>query len=365
MQGDESAFANEVRQFLRDHWPRPPFRPPRAAAVSRWFAALCSRGWSVYAWPQAYGGAGWSLQQRFIWERAVAFARAPAMDPVGVGLVGPLVQVHGGAVLCDRYLDDIRAARSRWAAGLNGLSAEDEGLRARPRGSGYALCGTLTGIAGLDRATHALCLAAMDDGGRADYVGGGLFAVSMASASVRLVDARTLAAAEAQADLLSPPGRGLGALDAVLCTDQAPVAVTARAEAQLARMKQGLKEIGDGRGGFLDSDADVKRRLASLEVRLMALQALEARSLDHRSVSKTPDLKATLLEMGCAELTRELGELMSDTAGYYALPRPDPVLTDNEDPIGPGYALPLLEGMLKPLWAFNAHRRRLAAQLTS
>ena len=361
----ESDFAAEVRGFLGEHWPMPPFRPvPRAvweAAADRWFAALCRRGWSVPAWPQAYGGTGWSLEQRFVWEREVALAQAPVMDPVGVGLVGPLVQAHGEAALCERYLDDICAGRSRWAAGLSGLSMDDAGLCALRSGSSYALRGTLTGISGLGGATHALCLGAMGGGGS------GLFAVSMDAAGVRPVDAQTLAFAEVPADLVSPPGAGWNALDLVLCGDQAPVAVTARAQAQLARLKADFASIADGCGGFLDSDANFKRRLAGLEVRLESLQALEGRSLAERSAGQRRlgacSVKVGLLALGSADLELEVGELRIAAAGYYALPEPDPLLTDNEGPIGPGYASPPIEGMLAPLWALEAHRRRLTAQL--
>ncbi len=361
----ESAFAAEIDRFLDEHWPGPLFRrvSPAAweAAANRWFAALYRRGWSVPAWPQAYGGTGWSLERRFVWERAVALADAPIMDPAGVGLVGPLVQAHGSAALCERYLEDIRAARSRWAIGLSGLSMDDEGLRARRRGADYALCGTLTGIAGLGRATHALCLAAMDGGGS------GVFTLSTTSDGVDLVDTQTLAFAEAQADLLSPPGAGLDALDAVLWGSQAPLAVTARVEAQLVRIRDGLAAIADGCGGYLDADADFKRRLSGLEVRLGSLRVLEARSLADRCAGEQRlgacGVKAGMLALGCADLERQLGELRIDAAGYYALPQPDPLLTDNEGPIGPGYALRPLEGMLTPLWALEAHRRLLAVQL--
>ncbi|MCY4214725.1 MAG: acyl-CoA dehydrogenase family protein [Gammaproteobacteria bacterium] len=361
MPAEDSAFAVEVRRFLRDQWPVPPFLPPRQAAVDRWFAALCRRGWSVPAWPQAHGGTGWSLEQRFIWERALALAQAPAMDPVGVGLVGPLVQAHGSAALAALYLDDIRAARSRWAAGLSGLSMDEAGLRAQPNGARHRLHGTLTGIVGLGRATHALCLAAMDGGCS------GLFAVALEVAGVGRVDAQTLAFAGAPADLLSPPGSGLDALDAALCGEQAPLAVTAGAEAQLARLKADLPAIADGGGGSLDGDAGFRRRLAHLEVRLASLQALEARCLADRSAGQgrpgAPGAKASLLALGSADLELTLGRLRIDAAGYYALPQPDAVLTDNEGPIGPGYASPPVEGMLTPLWALDAHRRRLTARL--
>ena len=186
----------------------------------------------------------------------------------------------------------------------------------------------------------------------------------MASAGVDPVDSQTLAFAEVPADLLSPPGDGRDALDAVLCGDQAPVAVTPSAEALLARIKADLAVIADGRGGFLDGDAGFKRRLAGLEVRLKSLQALEARSLADRSAGVSPGVKVDLLALNCADLERDLTDLRIDAAGYYALPRPDPLLTDNEGPIAPGYASPPLEGMLTPLWALDAHRRRLAAQLT-
>ena len=354
--GEDSAFAVEVRRFLRDHWPVPPFRPVRQEAVDRWFAALCRHGWSVPAWPAIHGGPGWTLPQRFIWERAVALAQAPAMDPVGVGLVGPLVQAQDDGRLCERYLEDIRTAGSRWAEGLSGLSARGGGLCACRVGSSHELHGELTAVAGLNRATHVLCLGVMDGVP-------GLFAAALTDGGVRQVDAQTLAFAGAEADLLGPLGGGLAALDAVLCSEQAPVAVTAPAQAQLEWLKGVLNETNDGSGDFLRNDPGIKRRLAELEVELSALQALEARSLAQRTVDGAPDAKAIQLSLRCAGLESSLGEFLGEAAGYYALAQPDPALMDNEPPMGPGYALPSIAGMLAPLWAVDARRRILAAQL--
>lgn len=353
---EDSAFAVEVRRFLRDHWPSPPFRPARQEVVDRWFAALCRHGWSVPAWPVVHGGPGWTLGQRFIWERAAALAQAPAMDPVGVGLVGPLIQAQGDDRLCERYLEDIRTARSRWAEGLSGLSARGGGLCVRRVGSSHGLHGELTAVVGLNRATHVLCLGVMDGVP-------GLFAVALTAGGVRQVDAQTLVFAGAEADLLDPLGGGLAALDAVLCSEQAPVAVTASAEAQLERLKGVLKETSDGSGDFLRNDPGIKRRLAELEVELTALQALEARSLAQRTADGAPDAKAIQLSLRCADLERSLGELLGEAAGYYALAQPDPALMDNEPPIGPGYALPSIAGMLASFWAFNVRRRLLVAHL--
>lgn len=147
------------------------------------------------------------------------------------------------------------------------------------------------------------------------------------------------------------------------------MSTTAEAERQMLRLRQALQAAPDGEGGRLADDADCQRRAAALEVRLAGLQALEARCIAERSAGKDPGAKALMLELRSAELCVAVMEMMVEAAGYYALAPADALLLHNEGPVGPRYALPALQGMLAaqvefgPGGAFDAHRRRLAADL--
>lgn len=145
--------------------------------------------------------------------------------------------------------------------------------------------------------------------------------------------------------------------------------VTAEAERQMLRLRQALQAAPDGQGGRLADDADCKRRMAALQVRLAGLQALQARCVAERSAGQDPGAKALMLELRSAELCFAVMEMLTAAAGYYALAPSDALLLHNEGPVGPHYALPTLQGMLAaqaefgPGGAFDAHRRRLVAEL--
>jgi len=80
----------------------------------------------------------------------------------------------------------------------------------------------------------------------------------------------------------------------------------------------------------------------ALEVELAALTALESRAWSNQSEQA--------LRLGLAAriepLNRKLADLQVDALGYFALPFADFSALDNEGPIGPEFAQPVLLGML-------------------
>jgi hypothetical protein len=82
-------------------------------------------------------------------------------------------------------------------------------------------------------------------------------------------------------------------------------------------------------------DADFQRRFCGLEISILALSVLDAR----RAGSRYPEVLAAMLECKSSEASDRLAELTIQALGYYALPDPDPLLIDNEGPIGHHRAL--------------------------
>ncbi len=368
-------FAAQVAAFVNDRWPPPARRRRNRTALDRWRAGLAERAWCAPAWPAAVGGTGWSLAQRAVWERALAFADAPRLAPFGLGCVGPLIYTYGDPSHCSKYLDGIRSGRTRWADGLQGLSPPDRRLGCRRRGAGHRLNGCLTGIAGLDGlleaggvgpppgATHLACLVDMDRAGPAVAL------VDVNTVGVKRVDGRTLAFTDVDAALLGVPGQAAEMLQFALQGPHAPVAPTASAERQLARLRRALHEAGDGYGGRLADQPGFRRRLADLEIELLALQAVEASSLARRAAGVSTGADILTLRVRCPQLRRRVDAACADAAGYYALPLQDAALLDNEPSLAPSYASPAGQVMLDACslvdrpWAEDAVRRRLSAWL--
>ena len=96
---EERAFQQEVRAFLKEkltpdlrrahHLTPSVFSDPPVG--NRWQKILYERGWAAPLWPKEYGGTGWSLAQRYIWEIESAAAGAPSVTPMGLRMVGPVI----------------------------------------------------------------------------------------------------------------------------------------------------------------------------------------------------------------------------------------------------------------------------------
>jgi alkylation response protein AidB-like acyl-CoA dehydrogenase len=66
---DDDALRQEVRAFLRDHYPAEmrvanPHTDLTKQQMLLWHHILHKKGWIAPSWPKKFGGAGWSVTQR-------------------------------------------------------------------------------------------------------------------------------------------------------------------------------------------------------------------------------------------------------------------------------------------------------------
>jgi hypothetical protein len=86
---DDDAFRQEVRAFIRDHYPvemrvANPHTDLTKQQMLLWHRILHKKGWIAPSWPKEFGGAGWSITQRYIWEQEAA--AADTFPPLPFGL---------------------------------------------------------------------------------------------------------------------------------------------------------------------------------------------------------------------------------------------------------------------------------------
>jgi alkylation response protein AidB-like acyl-CoA dehydrogenase len=118
-------FRTELRRFIAASLPADMARRtllgyhPHKPDVLYWTAKLHARGWSVPNWPVDYGGPGWSVAERHIFEEECFAAGCPALSPQGVYLVGPIIYTYGSAVQKARFLPGIRDGSEFWAQGFS------------------------------------------------------------------------------------------------------------------------------------------------------------------------------------------------------------------------------------------------------
>lgn len=123
----QKRFRDEVREFLASALTDEiregacnttgVFAEPDVAGP--WHRALHEKGWIAYSWPSEFGGPGWTPVQRWIFEKELALAGAPALPGMSLKLVGPVIYTFGNETQKQTFLPRIRSGEDFWAQGFS------------------------------------------------------------------------------------------------------------------------------------------------------------------------------------------------------------------------------------------------------
>lgn len=118
-------FQQEVRDFVEKNCPADIREKVRngekitRSVYSRWQNILNERGWAAPSWPREYGGTGWDLRQRMIFEEAVADFDCPPLYHHGLGHIGPVIMHFGTPAQKARFLPRIIDTSDWWCQGYS------------------------------------------------------------------------------------------------------------------------------------------------------------------------------------------------------------------------------------------------------
>lgn len=358
----DAAFRDDVRRFLDraldDDLRRGAERCGGLfqdyATNIRWHRILYRQGWVAPAWPERFGGPGWSLIQRYLFQAECAAAGAPALAPMGLGMCGPVLMGHGSAEQQRAYLPRILSGEDYWCQGYSEPGAGSDlaslRLRARRDGDDYVLDGTKIWTTHAQHANRMFLLARTRQGGRPQE-GITFLLLDMASPGIT-VEPIIFSSGEHEVNTVHfegvrvPVKNRVGDEDAgwtvakYLLEFERGGGGAARLESALARIRRMAAATGTGGGPLLD-DADFRRRLDAAAVELDAVRMTEFRILSELSREQNPGPASSILKTTTASLNQRLTELALEAAGIWALPhqprlrRPDAADT----PVGPGDAL--------------------------
>src|SRR3546814_14546133 len=82
---EDLVFREEVRAFLREKLPPDIKRKVdngvslRRDDIMRWHRILYERGWVAPNWPAEWGGPGWTIERKYIWDEEQGLAGAPRL----------------------------------------------------------------------------------------------------------------------------------------------------------------------------------------------------------------------------------------------------------------------------------------------
>ncbi len=148
-------FRDEVRQFLRERLPRDMaarayagFTPPPKDDLAQWNRILFEKGWAAPHWPVEYGGTGWNALQQHIFEEECHLAYAPDLSWQGLRLLGPVLYTYGTEKQKSRHLPSILRGEVFWAQGFSEPNAGSDLVslktKAVKQGASYIVNGQKT-----------------------------------------------------------------------------------------------------------------------------------------------------------------------------------------------------------------------------
>jgi alkylation response protein AidB-like acyl-CoA dehydrogenase len=122
---EDAAFREALRHFAEDHCPAD-IRAVVSAGdkitrpiYSRWQKILYERGWAAPNWPTEYGGTGWNLRQRMIFEEVMADLDCPPLYHHGLGHIGPVIMQFGTPAQKAEFLPRILDTTDWWCQGYS------------------------------------------------------------------------------------------------------------------------------------------------------------------------------------------------------------------------------------------------------
>ncbi|MEM8769380.1 MAG: acyl-CoA dehydrogenase family protein, partial [Pseudomonadota bacterium] len=136
---EQAAFDESVREFLKTELPpevQKRVKHGKAVgkeALAAWTRTLNARGWAAPNWPRAYGGTGWSLVERHLFDVACRAAHAPVLSGFGFNMVGPAIIRYGTEAQKAELLPKILNADLWWCQGYSEPQAGSDLATVRTR----------------------------------------------------------------------------------------------------------------------------------------------------------------------------------------------------------------------------------------
>jgi alkylation response protein AidB-like acyl-CoA dehydrogenase len=338
---DELAFRDEVRDFFATGIPQDihdmqeqnvPLEPEDQIRFQK---ALFNKGWAAPNWPVEYGGTGWSLVQKYIFQAEMANANTPYFIPFGVGMVAPVIYSFGNDAQKQRFLPDILASDVWWCQGYSepGSGSDLASLRTRADrdGDDYVVNGTKFWTTLGQFADWIFCLVRTSTDVARRQEGISFLLIDMQTPGITVKPIITIDGTHEVNEvhfedvrvpvdnLIGEEGKGWTYGKVLLQHERTGTAGIARTQYRLNKLRKQTQQSVRG-ATPLNEDRNFMRKIAAVEVELKALEYTELRTLAAVTSGKAPGAESSILKFVGTELQQAVDELYVEAAGYYALP---------------------------------------------
>jgi hypothetical protein len=324
---DELAFRDEVRSWLRANLPADlREKGERFAHISkddllRWHRILAKKGWVAPAWPREWGGTGWNVVQRYIFEEELGFAGSPPLIPFGLTMCAPVLLRFGSEAQKKRFLPRIYNGEDFWCQGYSepGSGSDLASLKTKAvrQGDHYAVNGQKIWTTLGHYADWIFCLVRTDATLEKRQEGISFLLIDMKAPGITVRPLILMDGAHEvnevffddvkvpAENLVHEEGKGWTVAKYLLGYERMNTGRIGESKRQLAR----LKEFS----AHLKEDSRFRDRLSRLEVELTALEITNLRFLDRmRRTGQPPGADVSMLKIKGTEIQQGLTELMME-----------------------------------------------------
>ena len=347
---EADAFRAKVRAFFKDEFPKDIVdknkagMSPTTADVRKSEMALGKKGWLASAWPEEFGGPGWTLEEQYIFDEELERAGVPTVTPMGVVYVGPVLYTFGSEAQKERWLPGIRDGSVGWAQGYSepGSGSDLASLQfsAVRTGDTYTLNGTKIWTSAAQHADWIFLLARTDNSGKKQegisFICCDLTADGVEVRPIITIDGKHVlnevhfTNVSVSADqLIGEEGKGWGYSQYLLGFERTSYARIGGKKEMMKKVRAVAAATPMGGNQRLIDDEAFAARITQSEINLQALEIQVLRILSALSSGGSVGNEASIVKIMATETHQQITELFLDAAGAYAQNKFEDSVTPN------------------------------------
>ena len=365
---EDEAFREEVRTFIAENLPpeiqeasrRSPSYVPKEY-TRRWHKILFEKGWIAPSWPKEHGGCEWTPVQKHIYDEEYQNANAPRLSSFGITMIGPVLYTFGTEEQKQQHIPSILNGDIFGVRGIQSPAPAPTSRHCKPGPSSTRAARTISSTArrsgrrtlitqiGFSRSCTST------EGKKQEGISFLLIDMSTPGLEVKPIismDGGHYLNEVFFVDVKVPVKNRIGEENLgwtyakyLLGHERTGIAGVAKSKRKLEKLKEiaGLEQVA---GAPMIDDPDFKSRVASIGIKLQALEITNLRTLAAGNVGKTAGGAASILKIRGTEIEQELNELLMEAMGYYAQPSQPGRLFNQQTnmiPVGADHAVGLME----------------------
>jgi hypothetical protein len=339
---EELAFRDQVRGWLKANLPADlrdkiaNYEELTREDLLRWHGMLARQGWVAPSWPKEWGGTGWSVVQRYLFEEECGYAGTPPLIPFGLSMCGPVLLKFGTEEQKKRFLPRIYSGEDFWCQGYSepGSGSDLASLKTKAvrQGDHYVVNGQKIWTTLGHYADWIFCLVRTDSGAAKRQEGISFLLIDMKAPGISVrplilmdggheVNEVFFDDVKVPLDnLVHKEGEGWSVAKYLLGHERMNTGRIGASKRELSKLKEFAAQQEKGGKSLMD-DPRFRDKVSRLEVELTALEITNLRFLDRmRRTGQPPGADVSMLKIKGTEIQQGLTELMMQAVGPLAQP---------------------------------------------